>query len=40
MAKSTKKRAGAVVGQKKVSKDRTAQGQSNFKILNKLSENK
>lgn len=40
MAKSSKKRAGTVVGQKKVSKDRIAQGQSNFKILNKLSENK
>ena len=36
MAKSTKKRAGAVVGQKKVSKDRASQGKSNFELLNKL----
>jgi len=40
MAKSSKKRAAAVVGQKKVSKDRASQGKSNFDILNKLSENK
>jgi hypothetical protein len=40
MAKSPKKRAAAVVGQKKVSNDRAVVGQQNFKILNKLSENK
>jgi hypothetical protein len=37
MAKSTKKRAGAVVGQKKVSKERSAQGKTNYELLNKLS---
>jgi len=36
MAKSSKKRAAAVVGKKKVSKDRASQGKSNFDVLNKL----
>jgi hypothetical protein len=37
MAKSTKKRAGAVAGQKKVSKERASQGKTNYELLNKLS---
>lgn len=36
MAKSTKKRAAAVVGQKKVSKDRASQGKTNFDVLKNL----
>lgn len=36
MAKSSKKRASSVVGQKKVSKDRASQGKTNFDVLKKL----
>lgn len=36
MAKSTKKRAATVVGQKKVSKDRASQGKTNFDVLKNL----
>ena len=36
MAKSIKKRALAVVGQKKVSNDRASQGKTNFYVLKNL----